>query len=51
MKGNINKKLTREDKFARFYYCQHARLNLVRFQKRFNRRKARRILKGGAPDA
>jgi len=45
MKRNLNKKLTREDKFARHYYCDHARLNLLRFEKRYNRRKFRRILK------
>ena len=33
MKSNIHKKLTKEDKFARKYYCQHARLNSIRIDK------------------
>ena len=30
MKNNYHKKITREDKFARKYYCQRARLNSIR---------------------
>ena len=30
MKNNYHKKVTREDKFARKYYCQRARLNSIR---------------------
>lgn len=45
MKGNIHKKKTREDKFGRRYYCDHARLNLVRTEKKYNKRKFRRLLK------
>ena len=45
VKGNIHKKITNEDKFARKYYCEHARLNSVRFDKKFNKRKLRRYLK------
>ena len=39
VKGNIHKKITNEDKFARKFYCEHARLNSIRFDKRFNKRK------------
>lgn len=45
MKNNIHKKLTFEDKFARKYYCTHARLNSIRNDKRYNKRKFRRIIK------
>lgn len=45
MKGNIHKKATFEDKFARNFYCQHARLNSVRQDKKESRRKWRRINK------
>lgn len=45
MKSNIHKRLTQEDKFARKYYCYRARVNLLRFTKRFNRRKFRRMMK------
>lgn len=43
MKGNTHKRLTHEDKFARRYYCPHARLNQVRGDKKYNKRKLRRI--------
>lgn len=33
MKNNIHKKIYSEDKFARRYYCNHARLNQIRFDK------------------
>jgi hypothetical protein len=45
VKGNIHKKITNEDKFVRKYYCEHARLNSIRFDKKFNKRKLRRYLK------
>ena len=31
---NEKKKLTSEDKFARRFYCQHARLNSIRQDKK-----------------
>jgi hypothetical protein len=40
---NSKKKLTHEDKFARKYYCQHARLNSVRNDKRQAKKKMRTI--------
>lgn len=42
MKNNYHKKVTREDKFGRKYYCQRARLNSIRTDKKFNKRKFRR---------
>lgn len=42
---NEKKKLTHEDKFARKYYCQHARLNSIRNDKKQCTRKMRRINK------
>ena len=42
MRG-IKKKLTYLDQFARKYYCEHARLNSVRSDKRQAKRKMRRI--------
>lgn len=45
MKGNIHKKLTKEDKFARKYYCQHARLSQIRNEKKQQRRKFRQLTK------
>ena len=42
MRG-IKKKLTYLDRFARKYYCEHARLNSVRLDKRQAKRKMRRI--------
>lgn len=41
-KSNEHKKDFREDKFARDYYCQHARLNQLREDKKQSRRKTRR---------
>jgi len=43
MKG-IYKKLTYEDKFARKYWCKKAKRNYIKFIKRYNRRKLRRLL-------
>ena len=42
MKNNSYRKLYRIDRFARKYYCQHARLNQLRSDKRIAKRKARR---------
>ena len=42
MKGNSHKKDYREDKFARYCYCQHARLNQLRQDKKASKRKTRR---------
>lgn len=41
-KSNEHKKDFRENKFARDYYCQHARLNQLREDKKQSRRKTRR---------
>lgn len=41
-KNNNHKKDFREDKFARAYYCQHARLNQLREDKKQSERKTRR---------
>lgn len=42
MKGNIYKKDYQEDRFGRKYYCQHARMNISRSDKKFGKRKTRR---------
>jgi hypothetical protein len=42
MKSNEHKKDFSEDKFARHYYCQHARLNQLREDKKQSKRKTRR---------
>lgn len=42
MKSNAYKKLYMIDKFARKYYCQHARLNQLRSDKKQAKRKVRR---------
>ena len=42
---NEKKKLTFEDKFARHFYCQHARLNSIRQDKYDCTRKMRQINK------
>lgn len=41
MKSNAHKKRTSEDKFARHFYCNHARLNSLRSDKKQCRRKER----------
>jgi hypothetical protein len=41
-KSNEHKKDFSEDKFARAYYCQHARLNQLREDKKQSKRKTRR---------
>ena len=44
-KKKKKKKLTFEDKFARHFYCPHARLNSIRNDKKQATRKMRRINK------
>lgn len=44
-KGNDYRKLFRIDRFARRWYCDHARLNQLRSDKREAKRKVRRHLK------
>ena len=41
-KSNEHKKDYQEDKFARKYYCPHARLNQLRQDKKASKRKTRR---------
>ena len=41
MKSNIHKKDYPEDKFARNFYCDNARLNQLRADKKASRRKNR----------
>ena len=41
MKSNIHKKITFEDKFARKFYCSHARLNAIRQNKKEGHKKYR----------
>ena len=42
MKSNSHKKRTFIDRFARNYYCQHARLNCLRADKKLATRQERR---------
>lgn len=42
MKGNFHRKLFRMDEFGRRYYCQHARLNQLRSDKKATKKAARR---------
>lgn len=42
MANNIHKKDYQENKFGRHFYCQHARLNQVREDKKRAERKTRR---------
>ncbi len=42
MKGNFHRKLFRMDEFGRRYYCQHARLNQLRSDKKAAKKTARR---------
>lgn len=44
-KGNEYRKLFSIDGFARYMYCQHARLNQLRSDKRDAKRKLRRQVK------
>ena len=43
MKGNSHKKDYQEDKFARRFYCQHARLNQLRADKKASKRKYHKV--------
>lgn len=43
MKSNVHKKQYNIDKFARKFYCEHARLNQLRKDKKAAKRKSRRI--------
>ena len=45
MKNNIHKKHGLEDKFARIWYCAHARLNQLRAEKKHNKRSYRQLFK------
>ena len=45
MRRNAYKKETFEDKFARHYYCKHARLNSIRNDKKEQHKKFRRDFK------
>jgi len=45
MRRNAYKKETFEDKFARHYYCEHARLNSIRSDKKEQHKKFRRDFK------
>ena len=45
MKNNLHKKRTYIDKFARKYYCQHARLNSLRSDKKLCKRQERKYNK------
>ena len=42
MANNSHKKEYKEDKFARHFYCDHARLNQLREDKKRSKRKTRR---------
>ena len=42
-KGNQHKKMTKEDKFARKYYCQNSRLAQLRSEKKAQKKKFRKI--------
>lgn len=44
MKGNFHRKLFRMDEFGRRYYCQHARLNQLRADKKAAKKAARRYI-------
>ena len=45
MKGNSHKKQYSEDKFARHFYCKHARLGQLRLDKKASRKKVRQDAK------
>ena len=45
MKNNLHKKRTFIDRFARNNYCQHARLNSLRSDKKLAKRQERRYNK------
>lgn len=50
MKGNVHKKATFEDKFARRYYRKNARLRQLRFEKKMQKKTFRRWLKKEVKD-
>lgn len=50
MKGNIHKRVTFEDKFARNFYCDKSRLRQLRFEKKMQKKAFRRWLKKEAAD-
>ena len=45
MKGNIHKKLYREDKFCRRYCCKHHRKNILHADKHAEKKAWRKFLK------
>lgn len=45
MKNNKHKKQSFIDRFARRWWCPHARLNQLRFDKRYGKRLVRRLNK------
>lgn len=45
MARNEHKKLTEEDKFARKYFCKHARLGTIRSERKRNKKKMRKYNK------
>lgn len=45
MRRNAHKKETFEDKFARHYYCEHARLNSIRADKKEQHKNSVEILR------
>ena len=44
----LTRRATHEDKFARHLYCKRARLNYIRYAKKANRKKLRRIMNSQA---
>lgn len=50
MKGNIHKRLYREDKFCRYWCCQHHRLTVLRQDKKAEKKAWRAFLKREAED-
>lgn len=44
-KSNIHKKLTKEDKFAREFYCENARKNQIKTDKKLQKKAFRKIEK------
>lgn len=46
-KRNIHKRYTKEDKFARKYYCNNSRLAQLRSEKKAQKKKFRKIKLGG----
>lgn len=44
-KSNEHKKMYPEDKFARNFYCEHARFNQLRADKKQSKKRIRTVLK------